>query len=106
VSNLLRNAREALETLPPEQRRLLVSLETRIGKAVLTVADSGPGFDPQVLEALPLATTKPDGTGLGLFVVQTTAENHGGVLRFGRSAELGGAEVRLELPLPAAAETG
>ena len=106
VSNLLRNAREALETLPPERRQLLVSLEQLSERAVLTVADSGPGFDSQVLESLPLATTKPDGTGLGLFVVQTTAENHGGVLRFGRSAELGGAEVRLELPLPAAAETG
>lgn len=54
---------------------------------------------------LPGATTNPDGTGLGLFVVQTTVESHGGGLRCSRSAELGGVEVRLELPLPAAAET-
>jgi PAS domain S-box-containing protein len=105
VSNLLRNAREALDAIPLDQRRVLVSLNTSGDQAVVTIADSGPGFDPQVLESLPLATTKPDGTGLGLFVVQTTAENHGGVLRFGRSATLGGAELRLELPLPSAAET-
>lgn len=100
VSNLLRNAREALEGVARERRRLEVTLEIGREQVVLSVADSGPGFDPQVLESLPLATTKPDGTGLGLFVVQTTAENHGGRLHFGRSRRLGGAEVRLELPLP------
>lgn len=105
VSNLLRNAREALEAVARERRQLELTLETCDGLVVLTVADSGPGFDPQVLESLPLATTKPDGTGLGLFVVQTTAENHGGRLHFGRSDRLGGAQVRLELPRPAAAET-
>jgi len=99
VSNLLRNAREALETLPQQQRRLAVSLERSERAVVLSVADSGSGFDRQVLEALPLFTTKPDGTGLGLFVVQTTAENHDGQVSFGRSAALGGAEVRLQLPL-------
>ena len=102
VSNLLRNAREALETVARERRHLAVTLERQPGRVLLTVADSGPGFDSEVLEALPLVTTKPDGTGLGLFVVQTTAENHRGQLHFGRSARLGGAEVRLELPLPGA----
>lgn len=106
VSNLLRNAREALETMPREQRQLRLCLQAGEEGVVLTVADSGPGFDPQVLASLPLATTKPDGTGLGLFVVQTTVENHGGRLQFGRCGRLGGAEVRLELPLPIAAETG
>lgn len=105
VSNLLRNAREALEAMAPEQRRLELTLETTEDQVVLTVADSGPGFDPDVLESLPLATTKPDGTGLGLFVVQTTVDNHGGRLQFGRCSRLGGAQVRLELPRPAAAET-
>jgi len=100
VSNLLRNAREALEGVERQRRRLAVTLERCSERVILTVADSGPGFDPQVLEALPLATTKPDGTGLGLFVVQTTAENHGGCLRCGRSTQLGGAEAQLELPLP------
>ena len=103
VSNLLRNAREALEASATDRRRLQLSLERSSERVVLTVADSGSGFPRGVLEALPLASTKPWGTGLGLFVVQTTAENHGGQVHYGRSAALGGAEVRLVLPLPPAA---
>lgn len=100
IANLLRNALEALESVPPGQRRLAVNLERGEQKVALSVADSGTGFGAGVLEALPLTTTKPDGTGLGLFVVQTTAENHGGSLRFDRCPQLGGARVRLELPSP------
>ncbi|MEB3271672.1 MAG: ATP-binding protein [Synechococcus sp.] len=103
VSNLLRNAREALEVVPADRRRLEISLDRQGTELVLTVADSGSGFPAGMIESLPLATTKPDGTGLGLFVVQTTAENHGGQVHYGRSRSLGGAEVRLVLPLPPAA---
>ena len=39
---------------------------------------------------------EPDGTGVGLFVVRTVAENHGGSVAFGTSP-LGGAEVRCRL---------
>jgi PAS domain S-box-containing protein len=98
ITNLLRNACEALAAAPPGQRRLALNLEQNEQQVVLTVADSGTGFGAGVLQALPLTTTKPDGTGLGLFVVQTTAENHGGCVRFGRCPQLGGARVRLELP--------
>ena len=45
-----------------------------------------------------LETSKPGGTGLGLFIVRTTAANHGGRLRFGRDGVLGGARVWLHLP--------
>ncbi len=48
---------------------------------------------------LPLTSTKPEGSGLGLFVVHTTLEHHNGQLKIGRSRELGGAEVQLLLPL-------
>ena len=45
----------------------------------------------------PLETSKPQGSGLGLFVVRTTMDNHRGTMDIGRSA-LGGAEVRLRFP--------
>lgn len=64
----------------------------------LRVADNGPGFGELQLEQLLLASTKPQGSGVGLFVVNTAAEIHGGTLQLGRSAELGGAEVLLRLP--------
>ena len=97
VSNLVRNALDSLEGMPAPQRVLEVSLERREGRVALSVADSGGGFPEGVLDGLPLTTTKPDGTGLGLYLVQTTAENHGGGLAFGRSP-LGGAQVTLILP--------
>jgi len=42
----------------------------------------------------PLHTTKSNGSGLGLFVVRTTMENHRGSVELGTSAT-GGAQVDL-----------
>ncbi len=108
--NLLRNAREALDTAasntasgmdctaagdPPT---IAVSLRDAGGdNLVLTVADNGPGFQAPELPLGPLETSKPQGSGLGLFVVRTTMDNHRGTMDIGRSA-LGGAEVRLRFP--------
>lgn len=68
-----------------------------IGEVVCLVGDSGPGMPPEQIERLPFATTKPDGSGLGLYLARACAENHGGTIEVGRSW-LGGAEVRLRLP--------
>ena len=45
-----------------------------------TVADTGPGFPPQVLQRAfePYVTTKSHGTGLGLAIVRKIVEEHGG----------------------------
>jgi C4-dicarboxylate-specific signal transduction histidine kinase len=77
-----------------------VSLEQQSELIELRVGDNGPGFGELDLSDLPLTTTKHQGMGLGLYVVQTTIENHGGTLALGRSS-LGGAEVILRLPRPA-----
>ncbi len=109
VVNLLRNALEALETRPevspelsPEQApagppTIVVGLRREGNTVVLAVADNGPGFADPTAALTPLATSKAQGSGLGLFVVQTTMENHRGSLTIGRSS-LGGAEVRLIFP--------
>lgn len=46
------------------------------------VTDNGPGIEADLIEHLfdPFFTTRPDGTGLGLAVVQTTVRAHGGKL--------------------------
>jgi signal transduction histidine kinase len=68
--------------------------------AVLAVDDDGPGIDARVRAKLfePGYTTKGEhGTGLGLFLVQTTATSHGGGVIVGQSPE-GGARFAICLP--------
>ena len=75
----------------------MVGLSARGKEVELTIGDSGPGWTGAELAETPLTTTKKGGTGIGLYVIRTTMENHRGEITFGRSA-LGGAEVRLRFP--------
>ena len=98
VSNLLRNAIEAIRSAPDKSPPEIVIALTRGEKSVvLSVADSGPGLPRETLAKIPLHTTKPQGTGLGLFIVKAVADNHGAKLEARQSA-LGGAELRLVFP--------
>lgn len=67
--------------------------------ARLEVRDDGHGLTPEGLaRALePLFNTKPEGTGLGLAMIQQMALRHGGRFRIG-NAEGGGAQAVLDLP--------
>ena len=98
--NLLRNALEALssQTTPLETPpRVQVSLMDQ-GKAWgIDIDDNGPGMDASNLNTMPLISTKPEGSGLGLFIARTTAENHGGQLELSPGA-LGGLHARISLP--------
>lgn len=98
VINLIRNAVEALANQPVGRRELAVELASAAGGVEIVVGDSGPGMSPEHIAALPFETTKPDGTGLGLYLVRTCIENHGGSMAVDRSP-LGGAEIRLRLPV-------
>lgn len=97
LTNLLRNAVEAIEESQPEKREIAVAIKAGSETVELIVGDSGPGWSGAPLVETPLHTTKKDGTGIGLYVVRTAMENHRGEITFGRSA-LGGAEVRLRFP--------
>lgn len=97
VANLLRNGLEALQGAGVSQPRLEVRLRRSGAEVELLVADNGPGFQTGAVAGEPLETTKPTGMGIGLFVVRTTVENHGGRWQVGRSVH-GGAAVRLWLP--------
>jgi PAS domain S-box-containing protein len=102
VVNLVRNAIQALQAQPPASRRLQLQLQRCSDHLQILVADSGPGFARDYCGSTSwelLKSTKATGMGIGLFLAQTAAANHGGQLRIGRSALLGGAEVVITLPL-------
>lgn len=99
VMNLVQNAVDALEGLTGGAITLTVRPEG--GRAVLTVADNGPGVPEALRPAIfdPFFTTKAvgRGTGLGLSISHKIAEEHGGALTLCDATE--GACFRLELPL-------
>ncbi len=67
---------------------------------LLAVQDTGPGIPADNLGDLfdPYFTTKPEGSGLGLWIAQQIAVAHGGDLR-AANAPAGGAEFTIKLPL-------
>lgn len=100
ITNILRNAAEALATAQGSSSAPMIDVTLRHGRrfAVLAVGDSGPGWSGTERAGAVLATTKPTGSGLGLYVARTVvARNHHGKISFRRSP-LGGAEVRLWFP--------
>lgn len=81
--NLVRNSLEAMQSCEQGMRALRIATSlTQDGDVELRVIDNGPGVDPKVNHEMfePFVTTKPFGTGLGLAVGRTIAQNHGGQL--------------------------
>ncbi len=81
--------------------RLRVSVqETDHGRLEIAVTDNGPGIPTELRERIfePFFTTRPEGTGLGLAVVQTVLQAHGGGIRLEAPAQ-GGTRFVLELPM-------
>ncbi len=97
VSNLLRNAIEAIAAGGTGRREVEIAVIDGGDRAQIVVGDSGPGWPGGTLDETLLASSKPAGTGIGLFVVRTAVENHRGTVTIGRS-RLGGAEFRIVLP--------
>jgi len=101
--NLTRNAAEAAAA-GRDIPRVTISgtIEELGGKKWqrICVSDNGPGVPEQDLPKifLPFYTTKAEGTGLGLAVVQKVALQHGGSIE-ARNRPGGGAEFLLWLPL-------
>ena len=100
VTNLLRNAVQAVEGRPAGRRQIALSLTESPEGFRLAVEDAGPGFsaEQQLISELPLESTKPEGMGMGLYLIRTVVENHRGRISFGRSPSLGGAKVEVTLP--------
>jgi nitrogen fixation/metabolism regulation signal transduction histidine kinase len=108
IHNLLQNAQDACELKGevPQDARVSVRTEwqpTR-SRVRLVVADSGPGFEPNILKRAfePYVTTKAKGTGLGLAVVKKIADEHGAKIELSNVMEddqIKGAQVSLSFAL-------
>ena len=96
IYNILVNGQQAMDGPG------IIRISSRMsddGRVVLEALDSGPGFDPALLDSVldPFFTTKDGGTGLGLPIVSSIINSHGGEIQLENGPE-GGALVRILLP--------
>jgi signal transduction histidine kinase len=101
-SNLARNALEACAEAGVAARIAIDGALDAEHRAVrVRVSDNGPGIDPALRERIfrPFFTTRRDGTGLGLALVQKIVVTHNGRVTAGASPE-GGAAFDVTLPTP------
>lgn len=101
--NLMRNARQAIESDPARDRkgRITVRAETRDGVVAIRITDDGPGIPERLAGRLfePFVSGRAsEGTGLGLTISRELAANHGGELRL---LDTGPEGTTFELRLPA-----
>jgi two-component system nitrogen regulation sensor histidine kinase NtrY len=96
LTNLLKNAVEAIEIKTPSEGHIQVTLKVENQNIILTVSDNGIGLPSEGRERLtePYVTFRDKGTGLGLAIVKKIVEDHGGTLSF-QDGPLGGAEVKI-----------
>jgi two-component system, NtrC family, sensor kinase len=78
--NLMRNAREALASAPIKRIGISVVNDHPSGCLLIRVSDSGAGIEQRDLGKIfdPFFSTKAQGTGLGLALVQQIVVDHGG----------------------------
>ena len=119
LMNLCVNARDAMpnggtlsicaENLFIDEHYARMNLEAQVGPyAVMTIADTGVGIPPEVMERIfePFFTTKSvgSGTGLGLSTVIGIVKSHGGFVNVCSEVEQG-TEFKVYLPAVSGTET-
>ena len=100
IINLLRNAFEAMHCTPPGRRIVHIATgHNGDGTISVAVRDHGAGISETTRERLfeQFFTTKEEGLGMGLAIVRSIVESHGGSIK-AENADGGGARFRLRLP--------
>ena len=103
VLNLLRNAREALESVPASDKRdkrITVRAERKDECVIIEISDTGPGIPQAVRDRLfrPFsASGRPGSAGLGLAISRELLQAHGGDIALLGTSE-SGTRFRLSIP--------
>ena len=97
LTNLLKNAVEAMEEAGIKAPKLTLSLARSKGEIVMEITDNGPGFPFDAHQNLsdPYVTTRKEGTGLGLSIVKKIMSDHHGRLEIDNITPKGHGRVRL-----------
>jgi two-component system, NtrC family, sensor kinase len=98
--NLILNSMDAMENVP-DNRNIWVEAEVCESEVCIYVEDSGPGIPQEMREKLfePFASSKINGTGLGLAVSYGVVEAHGGRLELAESRHGQGACFQIHFPI-------
>jgi two-component system sensor histidine kinase HydH len=101
LMNLVINAMQAVS----REGQIEVRAAANADAVQLTVHDNGPGIPPEKLAAIfdPYFTTKPEGSGLGLWIAQQIVTAHNGSLKAQNDPD-GGAVFTMLLPLKGTAD--
>jgi PAS domain S-box-containing protein len=82
--NLLMNSLEAMQSIPAAKRRIVISTTCEANSSVaVSVRDYGSGLPADDVDKVfaHFYSTKPNGMGMGLTIVRSIVESHGGKLR-------------------------
>lgn len=101
VTNLINNSLASFDGVKPKNRKIVVSTKVVDDTLELLVKDNGSGITQIRLEDiwLPGKTTKSNDTGLGMTIVKDAVEDLSGKFQAVAMGELGGAEIRITLPI-------
>jgi len=98
--NLIMNGIQAMDFMEREERKLLIIISSDANEVKVLVEDKGKGIKPEIIDRIfePLATWKPDGTGMGLAISNNIIATHGGRM-FAENRAHGGARVGFTIPV-------
>lgn len=103
VLNIVKNAAAAVKEVPDAEINVTLAVDGAYAK--LTIADNGPALTDEEISRLGDIgyTTTAGGLGLGIAIVHSLLEAHGGSISYRRRTDLGGRGLACTVRLPLAA---